>query len=104
MQMLNVRRPAPRPLPRLPKSAAGQVGCPSWWTANDDADRNVAQAGCRRAGQNCLRCSAERCPLALRVCGVCSHFDSARGLAGLCRLSASPVVAGDTCEGWEARV
>lgn len=100
MRMLNVKRP----LPRLPKSSVGGAGCPAWWTAEDDADRNVAQAGCRKVSQNCLRRSIERCPLVLRMCRVCSHFDSALGVAGLCVMSASPVVAGDSCEGWEARL
>jgi hypothetical protein len=89
--------PPPPPLPALAEP-------PAWWTANMEADRNTASHGCLMPESNCVECKT-RCPLALRLCQTCRHFDSDNGLDGACAAKGmiGVHVAYSCHDKWEAR-
>ena len=95
----NIHTPLPTP-PPLPALAQP----PAWWTGDMEADRNTASHGCLMPESNCVDCKV-RCPLSLRLCQTCGHFDSANGLDGACAAKGmiGVHVAYSCHDKWEAR-
>jgi hypothetical protein len=91
-----------KPLPafRLPEVK----NRPAWWTANDDADRNTAARGCMIPESDCIDCNT-RCPLNLRTCRTCQHFNRPTGTLGTFRASGADVISTGYCtQHWRALI